>query len=176
MGRHLPTKLRAPGSSECRPAEPLASFVRSSGSVLLIELACGFGGTILLVPAWLAIIESVVRATGVRPWRLARIFVLWTVPLLVAPPMFSRDIYAYAAQGEMVSHHISPYLYGPGVMGAMPFASPAGGVWVNTTTPYGPLFTGIDGDLVRVAGHHVLAPSFLCASSPSWASDSAQSQ
>ena len=48
------------------------------------------------------------------------VLALWIVPLLLAPPLFSRDIYSYAAQGEMMSHHISPYHYGPGVLGAAP--------------------------------------------------------
>ena len=35
-------------------------------------------------------------------------------PLLVVAPLFSRDVFSYAAQGEMMSHHINPYHYGPG--------------------------------------------------------------
>ena len=46
------------------------------------------------------------------------VFALWIVPLLIIAPLFSRDVYSYVAQGEMMSHHISPYHYGPGVLGA----------------------------------------------------------
>jgi alpha-1,6-mannosyltransferase len=132
------------------------TVVQANGVLLFVELACGFGGLLLLTRAWLAITKDVIGATGVPPWRLGRILALWSVPLLIAPPMFSDDIYSYAAQGEMVSHHISPYLYGPGVLGATPFESLAQGFWINTPAPYGPLFTGIDGDIVRIAGHRVL--------------------
>lgn len=56
----------------------------------------------------------------------------------------------------MVSHHINPYLYGPGVLGASPFSNLAQGIWINTPSPYGPLFDGIDGDVVRLSGHRAL--------------------
>jgi alpha-1,6-mannosyltransferase len=128
----------------------------ASGAMLFFELVCGFAGIVLLCRAWLTITRSVATSTGDQPGRLARILGLWSVPLLVAPPMFSNDIYSYAAQGEMVSHHISPYLYGPGVLGATPFASLAQGVWINTPSPYGPLFSGLQGGFVQLAGHRVL--------------------
>jgi alpha-1,6-mannosyltransferase len=128
----------------------------ASGGMLFAELALGFGGIVLLCRAWLAITKSVARRSGERPGRLAGILALWSVPLLVAPPLFSDDIYSYAAQGEMVSRHISPYLYGPGVLGASPFSSLAQGVWINTPSPYGPLFNGLDGRIVELTDHRVL--------------------
>ena len=141
--------------------DPTGSIIQAGGTLLFLELVCGFGGLLLLTRAWLGITKDVVGTSGVRPWRLAKILGLWSVPLLVAPPMFSDDIYSYAAQGEMVSHHISPYLYGPGVLGSTPFETLAQGYWINTPSPYGPLFTGLDGDIVRVAGHQVLVTLVL---------------
>ena len=141
--------------------DPSGTIAQAGGVLLFVEIACGFGGLVLLIRAWLAITKDVMGATGVRPWRLARIAGLWSVPLLVGPPMFSDDIYSYAAQGEMVSHHISPYLYGPGVLGATPFESLAQGFWINTPSPYGPLFTGVDGDIVRLADHNILVTLVL---------------
>jgi hypothetical protein len=102
------------------------------------------------------ITRRVAHETGQKPGHLAHILALWSVPLLIAPPMFSNDVYSYAAQGEMVSHHISPYLYGPGVLGTTPFSSLAQGVWINTPSPYGPLFSGLEGGTVQLAGHRVL--------------------
>ncbi len=132
------------------------SVAQASGGMRFAELAVGFAGIVLLCRAWLAITRSVRRRTEERPGRLAGILALWSVPLLVAPPLFSDDIYSYAAQGEMVSRHISPYLYGPGVLGASPFSSLAQGVWINTPSPYGPLFSGLDGRIVELTDHRVL--------------------
>lgn len=133
----------------------------ASGFELFLELVAGFAGIVLLCRAWLAITRSVAREPEVRPTRLAGILALWALPLLIAPPMFSNDIYSYAAQGEMVSRHISPYIYGPGVLGATPFESLAQGVWINTPSPYGPLFSGLDGGLVQLTGHRALLSVLL---------------
>ena len=54
----------------------------------------------------------------IRP--LAYMLALWILPLLVVAPLFSRDVFSYAAQGEMMSHHINPYHYGPGTLGLGP--------------------------------------------------------
>ncbi len=140
-------------------APPLADgggITSAHGFALLSALACGFAGLVLLSRAWLMICRQTAREPASEPGRLAYVLALWSAPLLVAPPMFSNDIYSYAAQGELVSHHISPYLYGPGTLGATPFASLAQGVWINTPSPYGPLFSGLEGGIVDLAGHRVL--------------------
>jgi hypothetical protein len=131
-------------------------IAQANGFTLFCALTCEFAGIALLIRAWLRIIHRVTHKPEEQIGRLPHIFALWSAPLLIAPPMFSNDIYSYAAQGEMVSHHISPYLYGPGVMGATPFASLAQGVWINTPSPYGPLFSGLEGGIVRFADHRVL--------------------
>src|ERR1019366_3876926 len=131
-------------------------IAHASGFVLLSALTCGFAGIVLLSRAWLTISRRVAREPEPNSRCLVYILALWSTPLLIAPPMFSNDIYSYAAQGEMVSHHISPYLYGPGVLGTTPFASLAQGVWINAPSPYGPLFSGLEGAIVNFAGHRVL--------------------
>ena len=45
-------------------------------------------------------------APSLRP--LNRIACIWAAPLLIGPPIFSRDLYSYAADGLMVHRHISP--------------------------------------------------------------------
>ncbi len=131
-------------------------IAHASGLMLLLELAGGFAGIVLLCRGWISIHHNLTREAVRRPEKLGVILAAWSVPLLIAPPMFSDDIYSYAAQGEMVSHHISPYLYGPGVLGASPFSWLAQGFWINTPSPYGPLFDGIDGGIVQLSGHRAL--------------------
>src|ERR1019366_2825425 len=131
-------------------------IAHASGFVLLSALTCGFAGIVLLSRAWLTISRRIAREPEPNSRCLVYILSFWSTPLLIAPPMFSNDIYSYAAQGEMVSHHISPYLYGPGVLGATPFESLAQGYWINTPSPYGPLFVGLEGNIVRIGVHQVL--------------------
>jgi len=77
--------------------------------------------------------------------------------LLVAP-LFSNDAYSYAAQGELMSHHINPYLYGPGLLSTgTTFDALTARLWQNVTSPYGPVFLVLDGWIVEAVRHNVLA-------------------
>jgi alpha-1,6-mannosyltransferase len=138
------------------PSPANGGIAHASGFLLLVELTGGFAGILLLCRAWLSVVGDVSRATEQRTGRLGAILALWAIPLLVAPPMFSNDIYDYAGQGELVSRHINPYLYGPGILGGSPFSTLARGFWINTPSPYGPLFNGLDGGIVQLTGHRVL--------------------
>jgi alpha-1,6-mannosyltransferase len=122
----------------------------------LLGLVAVYGGLVLLIRVWYGLVRTVSQVPGVPARHLVAVAGLWTVPLLVAPPLFSRDVYSYVAQGELMSHHISPYVYGVGVLGATPMVSLVDKLWINTPAPYGPLFMGIDGLLTVVAGHHEL--------------------
>ena len=70
--------------------------------------------------------------------------------MLVVAPIFSRDVYSYAAQGAMMSYHINPYHYGPFTLGAGPYVNPVDPLWLNTPAPYGPLFLMMDGFFASV--------------------------
>ncbi len=89
------------------------------------------------------------------------VFALWALPVLVIAPLFSRDLYSYAAQGEMVSHHMNPYLYGPNELGNNSYTAPVDPLWWNAPAPYGPLFLAIDGMFARVTFHNELATLVL---------------
>lgn len=70
---------------------------------------------------------------------------LWCAPLVLAPPLFSRDGWSYAAQGMLTHVDASPYAYGPDVL-AGPVTEAVDPRWMETITPYGPLPLAI-GDL-----------------------------
>ncbi|HET6794304.1 MAG TPA: polyprenol phosphomannose-dependent alpha 1,6 mannosyltransferase MptB, partial [Acidimicrobiales bacterium] len=98
------------------------------------------------------------RCPGVPMWAVWGVFALWLVPLLVGPPLFSRDVYSYAAQGDMVTRGINPYLHGPSSLGwGDPYLNPVDRLWYATPAPYGPLFLGLDAGIVGLTGHHALA-------------------
>jgi len=115
-----------------------------------------YGGLILLIRVWLGILRQVSARPGAPVTRVVLVVVVWAVPLLLAPPLFSRDVYSYAGQGEMVSHHIDPYLYGTGVLGSTPFSTMPDSVWTDSPSPYGPTFLSIDGVLNTASGHKIL--------------------
>jgi alpha-1,6-mannosyltransferase len=115
-----------------------------------------YGGLILLTRVWLGLLRYLRHHHGLPIKKIIVVVAIWSIPLLVAPPFFSRDVYSYAGQGEMVSHHIDPYVYGTGVLGSTPFSSMPDTVWTNTPSPYGPTFLSLDGALTEASGHHIL--------------------
>jgi len=123
---------------------------------LFFGLVAVYGGLLLLMRVWYGLARSLSQVPGVPVRKLAAVAAIWIVPLLIAPPLFSRDIYSYAAQGEMMSHHISPYHYGPGVLGSGPYVSLVDPLWKLAPAPYGPLFLKVDGGLTSASMHHVL--------------------
>lgn len=134
----------------------IPGFNTPAGSGLLLGLVAVYGGLLLLFRVWYDLTRILVRRPGIPVWSLVIVFALWVVPLLVAPPLFSRDVYSYAAQGDMVSHHISPYQYGPSVIGAGPYVTPVDQLWRNAAAPYGPLFLGAAGVITNLSAHHEL--------------------
>jgi hypothetical protein len=128
----------------------------------MIGIVLVFGGLILLIRSWLALVGIAGSSAAPSLRSLWGVAGMWTVPLVFAPPLFSRDMYSYAAQGEMVSHHITPYLYGPNVLGAgVNYQRLVDPVWGNTPAPYGPLFLKLDGLAASVTGHNELATLML---------------
>ena len=127
-----------------------------SKQFLFFGLVATYGGLVLFMRVWYGLIRTLSQVKGVPVRKLVLVLALWIVPLLLAPPLFSRDIYSYAAQGEMMSHHISPYHYGPGVLGAAPSVTLVDHLWINTPVPYGPLFMETDGLLTSASMHHEL--------------------
>jgi hypothetical protein len=127
----------------------------------LASLALVFGGLILLTRVWFGLLRYLSHHPGVPVKRIVLVVLVWALPLLLAPPLFSRDVYTYAAQGEMMSHHINPYSYGPNVLGATPFNTLADSFWSGAESPYGPTFLGIDGAVDQASGHVFLVDMML---------------
>ncbi|WP_344181957.1 polyprenol phosphomannose-dependent alpha 1,6 mannosyltransferase MptB [Kribbella lupini] len=98
----------------------------------LTFLVFGLG---LMVWAWLEVGREVLA--GVRH-RLIRMTVLWSLPLLLAPPLFSRDAWSYAAQGALVAKGFDPYTVGPAALSGR-VVEAVDPMWMNTPAPYGPI-------------------------------------
>jgi hypothetical protein len=106
---------------------------------------------------WLRLVEVLKLHPGAPLRSLWWIFAMWATPMLIAPPMFSRDVFSYAAQGEMTSYHLSPYVLGPFSLGSSPYVNPVDPLWGNAPAPYGPFFLTLDGTIDRLARHNQLA-------------------
>ncbi|WP_327034553.1 polyprenol phosphomannose-dependent alpha 1,6 mannosyltransferase MptB [Micromonospora ureilytica] len=97
-------------------------------------LTCWLIGTALLVGAWWSLRE------GAPSTRWAYVTAgLWALPLLVAPPLGSRDVYSYACQGWTYAHGVDPYTVGVAAAGC-PWLDTVAPIWRDTPAPYGPVF------------------------------------
>ncbi|MFI6068511.1 polyprenol phosphomannose-dependent alpha 1,6 mannosyltransferase MptB [Micromonospora sp. NPDC051227] len=97
-------------------------------------LICWLAGTVLLVGAWWSLRE------GAPSTRWAYVTAgLWALPLLVAPPLGSRDVYSYACQGWTYAHGVDPYTVGVAAAGC-PWLDTVAPIWRDTPAPYGPVF------------------------------------
>jgi alpha-1,6-mannosyltransferase len=139
--------------------EPAANAVGTpSLTRYILSVVLVYGGLLLLMRVWLRLAEVMKNHVGAPLKKLWWIFGLWSVPMIVTPPLFSRDVFSYAAQGEMTAHGISPYLYGPYTLGAASnvWTRPVDPLWSNTPAPYGPFFLFLDSTIDKITMHHQL--------------------
>jgi alpha-1,6-mannosyltransferase len=121
-----------------------------------------WAGIVVLCVAWLGLGWRL-RARGWRRGAGARevvvVAALWGLPLLVAPALFSLDMYSYLAQGALLAHGANPYRVAPIALArwsaARPVLHAVSHNWQHTTAPYGPLFLAGASAVAWVAGSHV---------------------
>ena len=124
----------------------LGSALVATGAVL------SWLGLALLAGSWWAS-----RRLDLRHQRRAA--VLWALPLLVAPPLYSRDLHAYAGQAALVVAGRDPYADGPGALGGL-LTRGVDEVWLDAPSPYGPVWLWLSGLVVRMTGD-ALTPALL---------------
>ncbi|HWD24163.1 MAG TPA: polyprenol phosphomannose-dependent alpha 1,6 mannosyltransferase MptB, partial [Acidimicrobiales bacterium] len=137
------------------PAHPQA-VQTPPGQWLFLGVIAVYGGMLLMLRAWVDLARVVTRHPGIPVRLFVPVFIAWIAPLLVVAPLFSKDAYSYAAQGELMSHHINPYAYGPQLLNGTPFQFLTDQLWANVPSPYGPVFLTLDGWLVQLTGHNAL--------------------
>ena len=92
------------------------------------------------------------------------IALLWVLPLTLAPPLFSRDVYSYLAQGTILHLGYDPYHETPTLLAGLGHAHVLAAVstsWRHTTAPYGPLFLELVSLIVALCGQHLIAGVLL---------------
>ncbi|MGH2896418.1 MAG: polyprenol phosphomannose-dependent alpha 1,6 mannosyltransferase MptB [Solirubrobacteraceae bacterium] len=116
-------------------------------------------GMAVLCGAWLGLGRALPSRRA-----LLGIAAAWMVPLALAPPLFSRDIYSYLAQGLILHLGHSPYHTAPAALASLGHQHVLDAVspfWRHTTAPYGPLFLGLLSLVTAVVGNHLVAGVLL---------------
>jgi hypothetical protein len=121
-----------------------------------LGLVCVYTGLALLLLAWWWYGRITRGSNADESCRTAgRTLALWVVPLVLAPPLFSRDVYSYLAQGLMIDSGIDVYRNGPSAVGGLAAAQvPA--IWQHTPSPYGPVFLIVAEVVAGLLSSHLL--------------------
>ncbi|MEU6551430.1 polyprenol phosphomannose-dependent alpha 1,6 mannosyltransferase MptB [Streptomyces sp. NPDC046915] len=127
---------------ETAGALPVRELLAPASVRAALGLVGVYFGVVLLIAAWLLLGRLVRGDHPPTPRALLLVLAVWAAPLLLAPPLFSRDVYSYLAQGAMVDAHMDVYAHGPARLGG-PLADEVAPVWRNTGAPYGPAFLAI---------------------------------
>ena len=128
----------APGSSGRLWSVPTVPVRPVVG--LIPALFLFYGGLIILVRSWL-LLRRHQLTHGLTLLSLAAIVLVWSLPLLVGPPLGSRDVYAYAAQGRLAEQGFDVYEEGPASLGADdPVLAPVDPLYHDAPVVYGPVF------------------------------------
>jgi hypothetical protein len=122
----------------------VASGGYSPGWILLTSL-------LVLGLLWLVAIR-VHASAGSREAPVWWIAGAWSVPFALGPPLFSSDVYTYAAQGIMVQHGFDPYQVGPSALGYVPSVAAVDPLWRSVPSPYGPVATQLEHFAAFVSG------------------------
>ena len=124
-------------------ANPLVETLRSTLAGSLAARALVIIGLVVLLQAWLLLGSELLSRqrhhTAPSVGQVLGVLTAWSLPLLLAPPMFSRDVYSYYVQGRVYDAGQDPTTIGIDVIPGW-FDDGADPMWVESPTPYGPLF------------------------------------
>ncbi|MGC4974201.1 polyprenol phosphomannose-dependent alpha 1,6 mannosyltransferase MptB [Streptomyces sp. DT199] len=127
---------------ETAGALPVEDLLHPASARAALGLVGVYFGVVLLIAAWVLLGRLVRGPRPPQPRSLLLVLAAWAAPLLLAPPLFSRDVYSYLAQGAMVQEHLDVYAHGPARLGG-PLADEVAPLWRHTGAPYGPVFLAV---------------------------------
>ncbi|GLZ37194.1 hypothetical protein Acsp05_08190 [Actinokineospora sp. NBRC 105648] len=132
---------------------PLSWIRYGHGQMLATGLLyLGFG---LVVWAWVRLGRHVLAGrVGSRPVLVAA--ACWMAPLVISPPVFTRDVFSYIAQGSLPLFGQDPYAVGPIVLGLPEVVQNVHPFWQTTPAPYGPMFILLAKGVAWVGGTNMI--------------------
>lgn len=146
------------GSGALRAHDPLLENLHLSwlryGHGEIVAGTLVWIGVLLVIASWVRLGRAAL-AGEVSLRQMTWVVPLWTVPLLVSVPIFSRDAYSYLAQGALLRDGFDPYGVGP-VVNPGVLLDNVSTVWTTTTAPYGPGFLNIARLITMFTGDNVV--------------------
>lgn len=130
------------------------SWIRYGHGHDLATVALYFGVGII-VWAWIRLGRDVLNGTATAQ-QVQVASAVWTAPILLSPPLFTRDVYSYLGQGALALRGLDPYQVGPSKLPPGAIADNVHYVWQTTPAPYGPLFILIAKTINRLTGENLI--------------------
>jgi alpha-1,6-mannosyltransferase len=130
---------------------PIVQTVRTTPSLAFASRVMVFVGVAVLLQAWLRLGHHIRTHSALEGSALNRLVWWWGAPLMLAPVLFSRDVYSYIAQSRLLPHGVNPYVYGTGVYDTF-FTDGADALWKHAPAPYGPLWMGLSSVVYYATG------------------------
>ncbi|MEX5297192.1 polyprenol phosphomannose-dependent alpha 1,6 mannosyltransferase MptB [Kocuria sp. CPCC 205292] len=96
-------------------------------------------GAMLLVRSWLRLGQRLQGWPAGAHRSVVLAVCAWSLPLLFAVPVYSRDVYAYIGQGRLMLAEQNPYTTGISALENW-FMLGTDPAWAEARTPYGPYF------------------------------------
>jgi alpha-1,6-mannosyltransferase len=128
-----------------------------------VSLTMTTTGAVMMALAWLMLGRFALGQRRMSRGELDRTLWLWVLPLLIAPPMYSKDVYSYLAQSQICRLGLDPYRVGPatglGLDHVFTLSVPS--LWRETPAPYGPLFLWMGRGISALTGENIVA-AVLC--------------
>ena len=116
-------------------------------------------GVVLMAWAWVRLGREVlahrVGGRGVLSTAAA-----WLAPMFLGPPLFTRDVFSYLAQGALPLAGFDPYAVGPEALPGV-FTQNVHYFWQDTPAPYGPLFILLAKTVAAAVGSNIIAGVLL---------------
>ena len=128
-----------------------------------VSLTMTTTGAVMMALAWLMLGRFALGSRRMSRSQMDRTLLLWALPLLIAPPMYSRDVYSYLAQSQISLLGLDPYRVGPapGLGLDHVFTLSVPNMWRETPAPYGPLFLWLGRGISELTGENIVA-AVLC--------------
>ncbi len=128
-----------------------------------VSLTMTTTGAVMMALAWLMLGRFALGKRRMTRSQVDRTLLLWALPLLIAPPMYSKDVYSYLAQSEISLQGSDPYRVGPapglGLDHVFTLSVPS--LWRETPAPYGPLFLWIGRGISAITGENIVEAVLL---------------
>lgn len=155
--------LASPGAGSLRLSDPFLERLHLSwmrfGHGQQLSMALLYLGVGLMLLAWVRV-GRLVLAERISANGLRATIAAWVLPMLVASPIYSRDVYSYLAQGALLRDGFDPYAVGP-VVSPGPLLDNVSSIWSNTPAPYGPVWLLVADGVTRVTGDSVVWGTLL---------------